>query len=415
MKPRRTESMRDVLLRANTISSSPSNSINANTAKKPQSVSALSSGLNFAGVTWKSVKTANYDVEILQKERGQYFPAKLALALGMAKVLMGLLFIAFGVLAIFEKATYSQLGSGLWGGAMIIVCGFLGLVAGKNHRSMVYIVSFLITSLLELAIVGLVLVFTTTGLIKDYNTPMGFFIDKEDNGKPVEFLGKIPLRQRAVIVNAVLVALATLEIFLALASVAICARETCHCSKMNSTLIGSRANLLEIDTSPEGRAKADRLATWIRQQTFYQNHPNVKAVPQVHTIFGPAMNYPRRTPSTYTVAPSSLPPSYFTNFVPPRFHQHHGFRSWQASDMQLPPVDYDITSLKGRNQKVKKKRRRSKRIETPTQSDTLSQTYTGLDRDIAEEFIQQTMDPSRSLAIRNIILDRESGISDYEV
>ena len=112
MKPRRTESMRDVLLRANTISSSPSNSINANTAKKPQSVSALSSGLNFAGVTWKSVKTANYDVEILQKERGQYFPAKLALALGMAKVLMGLLFIAFGVLAIFEKATYSQLGSG---------------------------------------------------------------------------------------------------------------------------------------------------------------------------------------------------------------------------------------------------------------------------------------------------------------
>ena len=62
---------------------------------------------------------------------------------------------------------------------MIIVCGFLGLVAGKNHRSMVYIVSFLITSLLELAIVGLVLVFTTTGLIKDYNTPMGFFIDKE--------------------------------------------------------------------------------------------------------------------------------------------------------------------------------------------------------------------------------------------
>ena len=102
------------------------------------------------------------------------------------------------------------------------------------------------------------------------------FFTEQDNGKPVEFLGKIPLRQRAVIVNAVLVALATLEIFLALASVAICARETCHCSKMNSTLIGSRANLLEIDTSPEGRAKADRLATWIRQQTFYQNHPNVK-------------------------------------------------------------------------------------------------------------------------------------------
>ena len=66
-------------------------------------------------------------------------------------------------------------------------------------------------------------------------------------------------------------------------------------------------------------------------------------MPQVHTIFGPAMNYPRRTPSTYTVAPSSLPPSYFTNFVPPRFHQHHGFRSWQASDMQLPPVDYDVS------------------------------------------------------------------------
>lgn len=44
--------------------------------------------------------------------RGQLFPARLALALGMAKTLLGLLLVAFGALALWEQAAMAYLGSG---------------------------------------------------------------------------------------------------------------------------------------------------------------------------------------------------------------------------------------------------------------------------------------------------------------
>ena len=47
-----------------------------------------------------------------QAVRGQLFPAKLALALGMAKCLLGFLLVAFGALALWEQAAMSYLGSG---------------------------------------------------------------------------------------------------------------------------------------------------------------------------------------------------------------------------------------------------------------------------------------------------------------
>lgn len=44
--------------------------------------------------------------------RGQLFPARLALALGMVKTLLGVLLVAFGALALWEQASMSYLGSG---------------------------------------------------------------------------------------------------------------------------------------------------------------------------------------------------------------------------------------------------------------------------------------------------------------
>ena len=94
------------------------------------------------------------------------------------------------------------------------------------------------------------------------------------NGKPIEFLGSIPLRQRPVIVNAVLVAFATLEAILSLASIFMCVREACQCytrSPMNKTNSVPNMNLLTADQSPEGQARAYRLLRWLGQHRL--SHP----------------------------------------------------------------------------------------------------------------------------------------------
>jgi len=45
-------------------------------------------------------------------DRGQLFPAKLALGIGMVKCFLGLVLVAFGALALWEEAAMSYLGSG---------------------------------------------------------------------------------------------------------------------------------------------------------------------------------------------------------------------------------------------------------------------------------------------------------------
>lgn len=221
--------------------------------------------------------------------RGRFFPAKLAQALGMAKCLLGLLLAAFGALALWEHAAMSNLGSGLWSGAVVLLSGVMGVMAGKKRSMVIYIVSFLVTSILALAAVGLLLIFAATGLARDSDAPWGYFVDQED-GNPVEFLGTIPLRQRPVIVNAVLVALGTLEAILSLASIFICVREACQCytplrvdhtlPRFSASSAGWRKatgsapnlNLLTADQSPEGQARAYRLLRWLGQHR--PQHPH---------------------------------------------------------------------------------------------------------------------------------------------
>ena len=48
-----------------------------------------------------------------QPDRGQLFPAKLALGIGMVKCFLGLVLVAFGTLALWEDAAMSYLGSGI--------------------------------------------------------------------------------------------------------------------------------------------------------------------------------------------------------------------------------------------------------------------------------------------------------------
>lgn len=56
--------------------------------------------------------TSNNLEQPMSTGRQGHFPARLALALGMAKALLGILLVAFGALALWEEASMAYLGSG---------------------------------------------------------------------------------------------------------------------------------------------------------------------------------------------------------------------------------------------------------------------------------------------------------------
>lgn len=283
--------------------------------------------------------------------RGQLFPARLALALGMAKTLLGVLLVAFGALALWEQASMSYLGSGLWTGAVVVLSGLMGIMAGQKRTNLIYIVAYLLMSVLALAAIGLLLIFAATGLARDTDAPHGYFVDQEE-GSRVEFLGTVPLKQRAIIINAVLVALGTLSTFLSLAAVVICLREACLCygaqattagqhrrlvnsnssctsshhHKIGANRIGSvpNMNLLTADQSPEGQARAYRLLRWLRQshqhqqQQQQQQQQQRRPPPLLRRLYNPQVPmvaHPIPVAISTTPAASGHPPVGFPSFV----------------------------------------------------------------------------------------------------
>ena len=97
------------------------------------------------------------------------------LFLGVAQMLLGVLMAVFGVLAIVHEASLSNVGAGLWGGAVAMGAGVVGLLAGlRNCYSVrdpspptLTITSFLALCLVSLAVSNLVVVLAVIGLVRD--------------------------------------------------------------------------------------------------------------------------------------------------------------------------------------------------------------------------------------------------------
>lgn len=94
------------------------------------------------GLTWRSLRSVSGTVNAVDP-RGYFFPAKLALSLGLLKLLLALLIVALGTLALVLHAAISNLGVGLWAGAIVCVSGFLGVCAARRPYAHVYVVSFM--------------------------------------------------------------------------------------------------------------------------------------------------------------------------------------------------------------------------------------------------------------------------------
>jgi hypothetical protein len=97
------------------------------------------------------------------------------LFLGVAQMLLGVLMAVFGVLAIVHEASLSNVGAGLWGGAVAMAAGVVGVMAGLRNcysvrdasPSTLTVTSFLALCLVSLAVSNLVVVLAVIGLVRD--------------------------------------------------------------------------------------------------------------------------------------------------------------------------------------------------------------------------------------------------------
>lgn len=128
------------------------------------------------------------------------------LFLGVAQMLLGVLMAVFGVLAIVHEASLSNVGAGLWGGAVAMAAGVVGVLAGLRNcysvrdpsPSTLTITSFLALCLVSLAVSNLVVVLAVIGLVRDgQSADVRVIEDGQASGDFTHFLDIILVLQLA--------------------------------------------------------------------------------------------------------------------------------------------------------------------------------------------------------------------------
>lgn len=110
------------------------------------------------------------------------------LFLGVAQMLLGVLMAVFGVLAIVHESSLSGVGAGLWGGAVAMATGVVGVLAGlrscysvtESSPSRLAVTAFLALCLISLAVSNLVVVLSVIGLVRDGQSADVRAIQKEN-------------------------------------------------------------------------------------------------------------------------------------------------------------------------------------------------------------------------------------------
>lgn len=118
--------------------------------------------------TRSSTLSGSFHVEASSEENTFLF-------LGVSQMLLGVLMAVFGVLAIVHDSSLSGVGAGLWGGAVAMAAGVVGVLAGlrtcysvtDSTPSRLAVTAFLALCLISLAVSNLVVVLAIIGLVRD--------------------------------------------------------------------------------------------------------------------------------------------------------------------------------------------------------------------------------------------------------
>ncbi|KAK9882957.1 hypothetical protein WA026_001175 [Henosepilachna vigintioctopunctata] len=319
--------------------------------------------------------------------------------LGVLQVFFGSLMMCFGVYAILHEAAMSLMSAGIWTGVIAISTGIFGVLATSKRccpiedrwRKLSHTL-FLALSLISLALSQLVVVLAAIGLTRDLNNT-----ENEEENSMYEATTKydptvskfsivIPENYLGILANVSLIVVSSLECICALFSSYKSAKALCPCFKKEKIVYSG------LPTLNNSHAL---VSSWLGKHT---PPPQLYVVTSTSTLgkgsklssglpVTPVFTYPQMMPPQIVgvpLIPAPLGTIPSPNIPPNRKHPHL-YSKHQSKSKICAHRPREKTPRPSRS----RSRSRSKtREETLTEVD-VAKTYTGLDKEIAEQFIER--------------------------
>ncbi|KAH1015892.1 uncharacterized protein LOC109538285 [Dendroctonus ponderosae] len=343
--------------------------------------------------------SANGSVASLKK-RKMLTPNRILMSLGILQFVFGFLMVLFGVYVIAYRASLSYLGAGVWGGILSMITGISGTLAAAKHfcpfnntAQKFAHTTFLALSLISIAVSQLVVVIASTGLARDVNS-----VEFQEAMGKVEFhkmsmfqkvTGEISQNYRGILFNVALIIVSSVECIVAAIASYRSSRELCPCFRKNEDYYQDNLNM--------HRSQA-LVSSWLMEKH------GASHAPQIYVVTGPPSSLGRGS-NISNVMPMSL----YALPAPMLQQQMMGYPLIPAPlgsvpSPIIPPPNRKLIKMskhdkpksrsksKSRSREPTPKRSsrsksKSKNRETQMTDEEVVKTYTGLDRAMAEEFI----------------------------
>ncbi|XP_069697494.1 uncharacterized protein [Periplaneta americana] len=338
------------------------------------------------------------------------------LFLGAAQMLLGVLMAVFGVLTIVHDASLSGVGAGLWGGAIAMASGVVGVLAGLRScyavrdaaPSPLAVTAFLALCLISLAVSNLVVVLAVIGLVRDGQTAQVRAIEEELTKSDVELADGT--NWAPLLSNCGLLLISCAQCLVAIVSGYRCYRQVCPCGKRPGTKQPTSSWPLPDSPEPAGSfystsSKEMLISNWLGQQ--HRHNMLLITHPPIQGPCGPIFTLPSPPP----VPPPSMIGYHLPNapFINPLVSPQYIMQRPAASLSGHAEATHHIRdrAIGRRKRRDTRKRKRSSASTPAAQQrsvteEEVARTYTGLDREIAEEFIAIAMEPGNKQPTREV-------------
>ncbi|XP_044253415.1 uncharacterized protein LOC123004288 [Tribolium madens] len=343
------------------------------------SINTVSSKLSTDQLICKSPQESNSSVKSLEKIIVGGDDGSL-LCLGLLQFIFGFLMVVFGGLVLQYDASLSQLGGGIWAGCLAMATGIVGILASardwcplKSTPQKITHTIFLALSLVSLAISQLVVALAATGSARDINNSE---FDEEVE-VPTTTLppGKIsiilPVNYMSILSNLGLLSVSVAEFVVAAIASYRSSRILCPCFRKKGEFVEDfNAQRNALVSSWLGKHSPPPLyVVAAPASTLGKGSKASGGLPvPVFALPHHQMVPPRVVPYPLIPAPLGTIPS---PIIPPE--KDLSRRKKKHIYSRCPPHDRSRTKLKSKEKTV-------------TEEDVV-RTYTGLDKAIAEEFI----------------------------
>uniref|UniRef100_A0A1B6EG46 Uncharacterized protein n=1 Tax=Clastoptera arizonana TaxID=38151 RepID=A0A1B6EG46_9HEMI len=324
-----------------------------------------------------TLKTRSSD-SIPKQENGE---GRTLLICGGIQMLCGLLMGVFGVLTLLHDASMAEYAGGVWSGAVAMICGLVGIMVGirgccspeGSGTPSLGVTLYLALCLVTIAVCNLGLVLASTGLVRDAQRPNYYIPDENDPaGLPQP---DMPLTNWApVLANLGLLMTTTLLCITTVVAAFKVYRKVCPCTAPHDRLLGSDS---PASSSYSSGSKQKLVKHWLGQQAAMYPSPGLLVYPPQLVMEGNQI---------YTVPSSIGYPQCITPIHGNPYPQRR--RSTPHRTPRDVPAFQDSRRNRRRQRDIPKEKKRE------VTEEELEKTYTGLDREIAEEFISISMQQS---------------------